>query len=199
MAKTKIEEKNILIARRVPPGDKWRLVANEPDGPVHKSLTDTLEAYMIKTGFKGNYRLEPLKSNLYAIDSKAEQAIVMDYNTDEVLFEKNANAIVQPASLTKIMTLYVVFDRLKNSNINIDTVNRETLESFLKKENLSEHFINYHIVPMVAAIWSMPPYEAKQMPLNFFINFFKNHGLFNLKIDLSGLLYQIEAKLTLTK
>ena len=69
----------------------------------------------------------------------------------------------------------------KCSNINIDTVNRETLESFLKKENLSEHFINYHIVPMVAAIWSMPPYEAKQMPLNFFINFFKNHGLFNLK------------------
>ena len=34
---------------------------------------------------------------------------------------------------------------------------------------------------MVAAIWSMPPYEAKQMPLNFFINFFKNHGLFKLK------------------
>ena len=58
---TKIEEKNILIARRVPPGDKWRLVANEPDGPIHKTLTDTLEAYMVKTGFKGSYRLEPLK------------------------------------------------------------------------------------------------------------------------------------------
>ena len=44
MPETKIEEKNILIARRVPPGDKWRLVANEPDGPIHASLTDTLEA-----------------------------------------------------------------------------------------------------------------------------------------------------------
>ena len=64
---TKIEEKNILIARRVPPGDKWRLVANEPDGPTHKTLTDTLEAYMIKTGFKGHYRLEPLESKLYSI------------------------------------------------------------------------------------------------------------------------------------
>ena len=69
----------------------------------------------------------------------------------------------------------------KCSNININILSRETLESFLKKENLSDYFINYHIVPMVAAIWSMPPYEAKQMPLNFFINFFKNHGLFNLK------------------
>ena len=34
---------------------------------------------------------------------------------------------------------------------------------------------------MVSAIWSMPPYEASQMPLKFFINFFKNHGLFKLK------------------
>ena len=66
---TKIEEKNILIARRVPPGDKWRLVANEPDGPVHKTLTDALEAYMVKTGFKGSYRLEPLQSKLYAIQT----------------------------------------------------------------------------------------------------------------------------------
>ena len=70
----KIEEKNILIARRVPPGDKWRLVANEPDGPLHKSLTDTLEAYMTRTGFKGEYRLAPLKSELYAIN--AEEILV---------------------------------------------------------------------------------------------------------------------------
>ena len=34
---------------------------------------------------------------------------------------------------------------------------------------------------MVSAIWSMPPYEASKMPLNFFINFFQNHGLFKLK------------------
>ena len=66
-------------------------------------------------------------------------------------------------------------------NVDINNSNKDTLESFLKKENLSDYFINYHIIPMVAAIWSMPPYEAKQMPLNFFINFFKNHGLFNFK------------------
>ena len=34
---------------------------------------------------------------------------------------------------------------------------------------------------MVSAIWSMPPYEAKQMPLSFFLKFFQNHGLFKLK------------------
>ena len=69
----------------------------------------------------------------------------------------------------------------KCSNINIDNISKETLGSFLEKEDCSDYFINYHIVPMIAAIWSIPPFEAKQMPLNFFINFFKNHGLFNLK------------------
>ena len=69
----------------------------------------------------------------------------------------------------------------KCANINILQLSKETLGDFLKKENLSEYFINYHIIPMVTAIWSMHPYEAKQMPLNFFINFFKNHGLFKLK------------------
>jgi len=69
----------------------------------------------------------------------------------------------------------------KCANINIVKLSKETLGDFLKKENLSEYFINYHIIPMVAAIWSMHPHEAKQMPLNFFINFFKNHGLFKLK------------------
>lgn len=67
------KEENVLIARRVPPSDRWRLIANEPDGPIHKSLTDTLEAYMVKTGFKGEYRLAPLKSELYAITTTEEE------------------------------------------------------------------------------------------------------------------------------
>ena len=49
------------------------------------------------------------------------------------------------------------------------------------KNKLSKEFINYHLIPMVSAIWSMPPLEATQMPLSFFLNFFKNHGLFKIK------------------
>ena len=56
-----------------------------------------------------------------------------------------------------------------------------TLGEYLNQIKISDYFINYHIIPMVSAIWSMPPYEASQMPLTFFINFFKNHGLFKLK------------------
>jgi|TARA_R110000803_G_scaffold207129_1_gene274851 hypothetical protein len=71
--KTEVIEQNMLIARRVPPGDKWRLIANEPNGPIHKSLTDTLESYMTKTGFRGEYRLAPLKSELFAISAEEKE------------------------------------------------------------------------------------------------------------------------------
>ena len=57
----------------------------------------------------------------------------------------------------------------------------ETLGSYLDKSNFSKYLIDYHIVPMVAAIWSMPMDKAKDMPLELYLNFFINHGLFKLK------------------
>ena len=63
-------------------------------------------------------------SIVLAINTNAEQAIVFDWNTKEVLFEKNADQIIQPASLTKIMTIYTVFDRITNTSLSIeDTCN----------------------------------------------------------------------------
>ena len=59
-------------------------------------------------------------SKLYAIDTKAEQAIVMDFDTNEILFEKNSNIKTPPASMTKIMTVYAAFDRIKNTDLSIE-------------------------------------------------------------------------------
>jgi len=56
-----------------------------------------------------------------------------------------------------------------------------TLGEYLFKNKLSKEFINYHLIPMVSAIWSMPPNESSKMPLKFFLKFFQNHGLFKLK------------------
>jgi uncharacterized protein len=64
---------------------------------------------------------------------------------------------------------------------NDDNYQDKTLEDFLKIKKLSSYFINFHIIPMVGAIWSMPPDLAKKMPLFLFLNFFKNHGLFKIK------------------
>jgi D-alanyl-D-alanine carboxypeptidase len=48
-------------------------------------------------------------------------AIVMDGRTGEVLYEKNANARLHPASLTKMMTLYIVFQEIEAGRLTLDT------------------------------------------------------------------------------
>ena len=74
-----------------------------------------------------------------------------------------------------IIKFYKKCDQLSQINEEI------TLGDYLNKEKLSTEFINYHLIPMVSAIWSMPPSAANQMPLKFFLKFFQNHGLFKLK------------------
>ena len=48
-------------------------------------------------------------------------AIVIDFDTQEVLFEVNADTLNYPASLSKIMTLYIVFDYLDKNILSWDT------------------------------------------------------------------------------
>jgi hypothetical protein len=67
-----INEHNQLIATRVPPGDRWELV-DDSKRQVIPTLTEALEAYLNKSGFKGEYRLDPMGSKLYAIHSTEEE------------------------------------------------------------------------------------------------------------------------------
>lgn len=56
-----------------------------------------------------------------------------------------------------------------------------TLEEYLEKKGHSKEFIENYIVPMGAAIWSTKPSDMLKMPVVFFIKFFKNHGLLQIK------------------
>jgi D-alanyl-D-alanine carboxypeptidase (penicillin-binding protein 5/6) len=47
------------------------------------------------------------------VETSAEYAIIMDSRSGKVLFEKNADELVAPASMSKIMTMLMVFERLK--------------------------------------------------------------------------------------
>ena len=81
-----------------------------------------------------------------------------------------------------IKMFFEIISFYKNcEKLEINKENKKTLGEYLEEIKISKYFINYHIIPMVSAIWSMPPYESSQMPLTFFLNFFKNHGLFKLK------------------
>jgi len=85
-------------------------------------------------------------------------------------------------NLKFIKMFFEIISFYKNcEKIKIEKIKSITLGEYLKEIKISDYFINYHIIPMVSAIWSMPPYEAKQMPLSFFLSFFNNHGLFKIK------------------
>ncbi|WP_367254587.1 NAD(P)/FAD-dependent oxidoreductase [Pseudomonas sp. stari2] len=55
-----------------------------------------------------------------------------------------------------------------------------TLDDYLKAGGYGERFILHYIVPMGAAIWSMPMAEMLSFPLQFFVRFFENHGLLSV-------------------
>lgn len=55
------------------------------------------------------------------IQTDAEQAILIDVETKTVLFEKKADELAPPASMSKLMTLAVLFDALEAGKITLDT------------------------------------------------------------------------------
>ena len=59
-------------------------------------------------------------TNLFAEPKiKAPTAILMDFNSGKILFEKEADQQIYPASMTKIMTAIIVFDLLKQDKIKL--------------------------------------------------------------------------------
>ena len=51
---------------------------------------------------------------------QARTGILVDYHSDEILFEFDADSQIYPASMTKIMTAIVAFDLIKNNKLSLD-------------------------------------------------------------------------------
>ena len=56
-----------------------------------------------------------------------------------------------------------------------------TLGEYLSKYHYSEAFKNHYLIPMGAAIWSAGTDTMLQFPMQFFIRFFDNHGLLQIR------------------
>jgi len=63
-----------------------------------------------------------------AFDIKARTAILQDYLSGEILYEKDPDKSIYPASMTKIMTAIIAFDLIRSGDLNLD-------EKFLVSEN----------------------------------------------------------------
>ena len=72
-----------------------------------------------------SFLIKPAFANF---DVNARTAIVQDYLSGKILYEKDADRQIFPASMTKIMTSIIAFDLLKSGELSLD-------EKFLVSEN----------------------------------------------------------------
>ena len=54
------------------------------------------------------------------LDIKARTAILQDFHSGEILYEKEADISIYPASMTKIMTAIIAFDLIKSGDLKLD-------------------------------------------------------------------------------
>jgi serine-type D-Ala-D-Ala carboxypeptidase (penicillin-binding protein 5/6) len=62
----------------------------------------------------------PASTPLGAVDTAARWAFAMDFDTGATLLEKQADDEMPPSSMTKLMTMYLVYDRLKQGRLKLD-------------------------------------------------------------------------------
>ena len=131
---------------------------------------------LIKFFFENNIEIE--KSDMsFSVSVKGSDIEYCGKGIDGIF--SNRKNLLKPKFIKLFFEIISFYNNCEKFNIDIN--NAKTLGEYLKKLKISNYFISYHIIPMVSAIWSMPPYEARKMPLKFFLKFFQNHGLFKLK------------------
>ena len=57
----------------------------------------------------------------YPFNASSVSALLMDAHTGQILYSQNPHSRMQPASLAKMMTLFLIFDALKQGNIQLNT------------------------------------------------------------------------------
>jgi serine-type D-Ala-D-Ala carboxypeptidase (penicillin-binding protein 5/6) len=62
----------------------------------------------------------PATTPIGPLDTVASEAIIIDVNTGAVLLEKNPDTPSPPSSLTKLMTIYITFQHLKEGKLRLD-------------------------------------------------------------------------------
>ncbi len=82
---------------------------------IYKLTTILISTFLIL----GFVNIKESSSKILDIKTPAKQVIIYDHEVDEVLFEKNADQLMKPASMAKVMTSYIVFDRIKDKSLNM--------------------------------------------------------------------------------
>src|SRR5690348_11714515 len=62
----------------------------------------------------------PATTPLGPLDTSAKWALIMDFNTGATLLDKEGDAAMPPSSMTKLMTMYIVYGMLKSGRLKLD-------------------------------------------------------------------------------
>ena len=157
----------------IPKKDKNELISIDLGFIVFNKIT-----YPNLVNFFENLNIPYEKSNMSFSVSVKNSNIEYSGNGIKGLFSNKYN--IFNFNFFKMLKEIIFFYK-EASEIDIKKHETQSLGEYLKSKKMSEYFINYHIIPMVAAIWSMPPKMAEKMPMTLFLNFFRNHGLLKIK------------------
>ncbi len=87
-------------------------LAAAPPHPIRPGAGHRKPSEAVPTG-------SPAQTPIGPLDTAARQAIVVDYGTGATLLEKEADVAMTPSSMTKLMTAYIVYGRLKAGRLQL--------------------------------------------------------------------------------
>ncbi|MEK9585614.1 MAG: FAD-dependent oxidoreductase [Halieaceae bacterium] len=113
--------------------------------------------------------------------SVCDESTGLEYagNNLNTLFAQRGN-LLSPSFLGMIREI-LRFNKLAVADLDNGRLPQDqTLGDYLKRHGFSEHFSRSYLLAMTSAIWSADFEDAQDFPVEFFIRFFRNHGLLSL-------------------
>ena len=146
--------------------DTGFIVCNDRNYPNFLKLMDKLNIAMQPTEMSFSVRNDPLG---------------LEYNGHNLntLFSQRRN-LLRPKFYRLIRDI-LYFNKAAKKAIEEGVAENITLDTFVNQQSLSDIFKNNYLLPMAAAIWSCSMEQAGEFPLHFFLKFFLNHGLLDIK------------------
>ncbi|MDD9890641.1 MAG: FAD-dependent oxidoreductase [Gammaproteobacteria bacterium] len=146
--------------------DTGFIVCNDRNYPNFLALMDMLGVNLQETEMSFSVRNNPLN---------------LEYNGHNLntLFSQRLN-ILRP-KFHRLVRDILRFNKAAKAAIAAGDAEDITLDEFVQRHNLSAVFKENYLLPMVAAIWSCSLQQAGEFPLQFFLKFFLNHGLLDIK------------------
>ena len=95
------------------------------------------------------------------------------------LFAQRRN-LVRPG-FYRLLRETLRFYKQAQRDLAADRLDHMTLGEYLARHQFGREFIEHHLLPMGAAIWSTPCLQMMDFPARGFIQFFQNHGLLTLR------------------